>query len=132
MKTQTIKQGCMLPGTPHQVYELWLDSKKHSAFTNGAAKLSRKIGGSFATFDGWASGKNIELIPDKKIVQSWRGEDWPEGHFSLLTVKLLPAANKSTKLMFTQTEVPTSVAKSIAQGWKDYYWEPMNEFLRKN
>ncbi|MBI4092987.1 MAG: SRPBCC domain-containing protein [Candidatus Kerfeldbacteria bacterium] len=128
MKNVTIKQGCMLPGTPHQVYEMFMDSKQHAAFTGGEALISQKVGSAFSTFDGWASGKNIELIPDKKIVQTWRADDWPAGHYSTLTIKLLKAP-KGTKLLFTQIDVPAQHAKSIAQGWKDYYWEPMKLVL---
>lgn len=130
--TISIKQGGMLPGTPHQVYELWMDSKKHTEFTGSEAKISRAVGGTFATFGGWATGKNIELLPDKKIIQTWRGDDWPEGHFSVITVRLLPAPDGGAKLLFTQTGVPLSVAKSVAQGWKDYYWEPMKKYLKNS
>ncbi|MBI4426141.1 MAG: SRPBCC domain-containing protein [Candidatus Kerfeldbacteria bacterium] len=140
MKTTTIKQGCMLPGTPHQVYELLMDEKQHASFTGGEASISQKVGGAFSTFDGWASGKNVELVPDQKIVQTWRADDprqergpakgggWPPGHYSTLTIKLLKAP-KGTKLLFTQTDVPSQHAKSIARGWKDYYWNPLRELL---
>lgn len=130
MKTTTIKQGGMFTGTPHEVYELWMDAKKHATFTGSLAKIDRKVGGKFTTFDGWATGENIELVPDKKIVQTWRGEDWPAGHYSTLMIKLLPAKN-GTKLLFTQTDVPTTVAKDVADGWRQYYWEPMKKTLAK-
>ncbi len=126
--TTSIKQGGMIPGTPHQIYEAWMDSASHSKLTGSEAKISRAVGGEFSTFGGWATGKNIELIKDKKIIQTWRGEDWPEGHFSTLTVHLLPAPG-GTKLLFTQTGVPLAVAKDIAQGWKDFYWEPMKKYF---
>lgn len=128
MKTITLTQCCMLPGTPHQVYELLMDEKQHASFTGGETKISRKVGGDFTTFDGWASGKNVELVPDQKIVQTWRADDWPTGHYSTISIKLLKAP-KGTKLLFTQTDVPAAYAKSIAQGWKDYYWEPMKQAL---
>ncbi|MFH1207639.1 MAG: SRPBCC domain-containing protein [Patescibacteria group bacterium] len=129
--TISIKQGCMLPGTTRQVYELWMDEKKHAEVTGGKATISRAVGGEFATFGGWATGKNIELNPDKKIIQTWRADDWPAGHFSTLTVHLLPAPG-GTKLLFTQTGVPIERAKSVAVGWKEYYWEPMKKFLINN
>ncbi len=114
----------MLPATPHQVYELLMDERQHAVFTGGEAKISREVGGEFTTFDGWASGKNIELVPDKKIVQTWRADDWPAGHYSTITIKLIKTP-KGTKLLFTQTDVPANRAKSIARGWRDYYWQPM-------
>lgn len=120
----------MMPGTPHEVFELWVDEVRHADFTGGEAKISRQIGGSFVTFDGWASGKNVELVKDRKIVQTWRGEDWPAGYTSTLTIVLQPTAG-GTKLMFTQTDVPTPVAKDVAAGWRQYYWGPMKKALTK-
>lgn len=132
MKTTTIKQGAMMPGTPHQVFELLMDSTKHASFTGGEAKISRKVGGSFSIFDGWAEGKNLEVVKDKKIIQHWRGSDWPAGHFSTVTFTLLPAPKGKTKLLFLQTAVPVSVAKDVAQGWRDYYWAPMKAALARS
>lgn len=118
----------MLPGSPHEIFELWMDEKQHAGFTNGEAKIDRRVGGAFTTFDGWATGTTVELVPDKKIVQRWRAEDWPADHYSTITVVLAPAL-KGTKVMFTQTELPTSFAKNVTQGWRDYYWGPMKEAL---
>lgn len=132
MKTTTIKQGAMMPGTPHEVFELLMDSKKHAEFTGGEASIERKIGGAFNTFDGWATGTTIELIKDKKIVQKWRGSEWPTGHFSVATFTLLPAPGGNTKLLFSQTDVPTAFAKDIAKGWREFYWIPMKNLLVKN
>jgi hypothetical protein len=52
-----------------------MDSEKHTAFTHSSADIGKEVGDAFSTFDGWASGTNLELIPDKKIVQKWRAED---------------------------------------------------------
>lgn len=129
MKTTSIKQGVMLPGTSHQVFELLMDSKQHAACTGGEARISPKVGGKFSVFDGWATGQNIELVQDKKIVQEWRANEWPEGHYSVVSFTLLPAQG-GTKLLFTQQNVPSTFAKDIAAGWKTYYWSALKEYLR--
>ncbi len=128
LKTVTIKQGCMLPATPMEVYSAWMTSKEHASFTGQEALVSQKEGGKFTTFDGWASGTNIELAPGKKIVQTWRGDDWPKEAMSMLTVQLIKAP-KGTKVLFTQTGVPKNKAKDIAQGWRDYYWSALKEYF---
>lgn len=124
MKTKTIKQSVTFKATPHEVYEMLMDSDKHSKFTGGEAKISRKVGGKFTTFDGYSEGANIELAPDKRIVQTWRAGDWPEGHYSRVTF-LLKKVAVGTCLTFTQTGVPEEQYDDIAQGWRDYYWTPM-------
>jgi activator of HSP90 ATPase len=130
MKTKTIKQSATFKASPHDVYEALMDEKIHAEFTEGEAAISRKLGGKFSTFDGYAEGINVELEQDKRIVQTWRAEDWPEGHYSKITFTLTKAA-AGTRLTFTQTGVPEEFADDVARGWKDYYWQPMKKMLDK-
>ncbi len=123
-----ISQGAMMPGTPPEIFALWLDSAKHAALTGGEAHIVPRVGGKFTVFDGWATGTTIELMPDKKIVQTWRADDWPAGVESTITLTLLPAPG-GTKLLFRQAGVPSQFAKSVAQGWQDFYWKPMHKLL---
>jgi activator of HSP90 ATPase len=130
METKIVKQTATFKASPHEVYEALMDSKKHAKFTGDKATISRKIGGKFSTFDGYSEGINLELIPDNKIVQTWRASDWPEGHYSKVTFsfKEIPGG---TRLTFTQTGVPAKQYDDISQGWRDYYWAPMKEILEK-
>jgi len=130
VKTKNIKQGIMIKASAHAVYEALMDSKQHAKFTGEPAKISRSVGGSFTAYGDYASGKNLELVKDKKIVQSWRASDWPEGHYSEITYLLKPAKN-GTKLMFSQKGIPTKEVKSVADGWKMYYWQPLKQMLEK-
>ena len=130
METRSIKQAVTIKASPHAVYEALMDSKKHSEFTGGRAVISRKVGGKFTAYDGYAEGVNLELEPDKKIVQSWRASDWPEGLYSQVTFELKNAAG-GTRLTFTQTGVPEEFADDVSRGWRDYYWAPLKEMLEK-
>ncbi|MFC2019030.1 SRPBCC domain-containing protein [Chloroflexota bacterium] len=84
--------------------------------------------GKFSAYDGYNEGINLELVPDRKIVQSWRGSDWPEGHYSRTTFSL-DEAGGVTHLTFIQTDVPEEFYHDIYQGWHDYYWKPMKDML---
>lgn len=130
MPTKTIRQSVTFKAAPHAVYEALMNAKKHAAFTGDVAKISRKVGGKFSIFGGGLHGKNLELVADKKIVQVWRCEmkGWPKDHFSKATFAFSKIKG-GAKLVFTQTGVPASCAKSIAQGWHDYYWVPMKQML---
>jgi activator of HSP90 ATPase len=130
METKTVRQTITFKAPPHEIYEALMDSKKHSRFTGDKATISRKVGGKFSVFDGYSEGVNLELVPDVKIVQSWRASDWPEGHYSeaSFTFKEIPGG---TRLSFIQTGVPANQYDDISQGWRDYYWAPMKEMLEK-
>ena len=130
MKTKTIRQSATFKTTPHEVYEALMDSRKHARFTGAKASITRKVGGKFTAYDGYIEGINLSLAPDKKIVQSWRGSDWPEGHYSRATFSLKKVKN-GTHLTFTQSGVPNQYYNDIKQGWHDYYWKPMKEMLVK-
>ena len=132
IKTKTIKQSVLIKASPHEVYEAFMDSRKHSKFTESQAKISREIGGKFTIYEGDLEGKNLELIPDKKIVQSWRSneEGWPKTHYSTITIEL-ESVQSGTKLNFQQTGVPITSYESVKEGWDEYYWEPMKKMLEK-
>ena len=130
MKTKAIRQSVTLKASPHAVYEALMDSRKHSRFTGAKAKISRKVKGKFTAYDGYIEGIHLDLVPDKKIVQSWRGSDWPEGHFSKATFSLKKIKD-GTRVTFSQSGVPAQQYRGINQGWRDYYWKPMKEMLEK-
>lgn len=129
IKTKDIKQTVHFKTDPHTLFEMLMDSKKHSRFTGDKAKIEKKEGGKFSTFGGYATGVTLKLIEDKKIVQSWRGSDWPENHYSEITF-LFAVEKGGTKLTFTQTGVPIDQVTDIRDGWKKYYWEPMKEMIK--
>ncbi len=90
--------------------------------------ISRRVGGTFTAYDGYASGKNLELVPGKKIVQTWRANDWPKGTSSRLTVRL-QKTKTGTRLTLIQSGVPDRQHASIKRGWVEFYWKPMKELL---
>ena len=128
--TKTIKQTVTFDASPHDVYEALMDSGKHSQFTGAKASIDREVGGSFTAYDGALSGSILELVPDTKIVQSWRGSDdgWAPGHYSTATFSL-EAIDGGTRLTLVQTGVPEQSFEQINQGWQDYYWEKMKRIL---
>ena len=130
MDTKTIRQSATFKASPHQVYEALMDSKKHSQFTGGKATISRKVGGKFSAYDGYAEGVNLELAPDEKIVQTWRASDWPAGYYSRVTFAI-KEVKSGTRLTFTQSGVPEEQYDDVSQGWRDWYWAPMKQMLEK-
>ncbi len=130
MKTKTIKQTVTLATAPAEVYDLLINSKKHSALTGGPVSMSKKVNGTFEVFNGYCHGYNIELVENKKIVQAWHfAEDgWPDDHFSICTF-LFTKVPGGTKLSFTQLDIPEHKAESLKDGWKQFYWKPMKARL---
>src|SRR5438045_2683656 len=127
---KTIRQTVTIKASPHEVYEALIDARKHGKFTGGKATISRKVGAPFSIFGGSLSGKNLEIVPDKKIVQAWRADDWPADHFSRATFSLKKVKG-GTQLSFYQSGVPDEHVASIKEGWNSFYWKPMKAMLEK-
>jgi len=117
--------------SPEDVYQLIMDAKQHAGFTGSKAVISKKANGKFSVFDGYCHGYNIELEEGKKIVQAWHfAEDgWPDDHFSICTFAFEKAGER-TRLDFQQTGVPAHKFEEIKEGWKQYYWKAMKEYLK--
>jgi uncharacterized protein YndB with AHSA1/START domain len=65
MKVKTIRQKVIVPGFPNEVYDAFMDAKKHSAFTGSKGTCDLRVGGAFTAWDGYISGKNLELEKGK-------------------------------------------------------------------
>lgn len=130
MSTRDYTETVIFKAAPHDVYEALMDTEKHAAFTGAAADISREVSGTFTAWDGYITGTNLELEPEKKIVQEWRASDWPEGVSSKVTFLLEPSP-EGTKLVFSQAGIPADFCDTIIQGWRDYYWTPLKEMLER-
>ncbi len=134
MQTKDIKQEVTLPCSPQVAYDAWLNSTTHGEMINGKAVIDPKVGGKFDIWDGYAIGKTLVLDSKRlKIVQEWREDstDWLEDYYSKITLEFTPYKDDQTKLIFTQIGIPEKHARSIENGWKDYYWKPMKEYFSK-
>jgi activator of HSP90 ATPase len=129
--TYDFKLECDLPARPEAVYEAWLDSAAHSAMTGGEAKLAKRVGGSYTAWDGYISGKTLELTPGECIVQSWRTSQFTTADpDSTITVELTPTKT-GTRLMLIHKGVPDGQTSYEKGGWQDFYFKPMKAYFER-
>jgi activator of HSP90 ATPase len=119
--------------SPQRVYEALLDARQFSAFSGGAAEIQREAGGAFSCFDGVVAGRNIEIVPDRRIVQAWRIKMWPEGKYSIVTFEL-QAQGSGTRLTMDHVGFPDAMRAHLNGelpdgGWQRQYWEPLQRYL---
>ncbi|MDP2388671.1 MAG: SRPBCC domain-containing protein [Bacteroidota bacterium] len=129
---KSFKLSVTLPVGVSELYKAWLNSKQHTAFTGGEANCSAKLNGEFTAWDGYISGKNLELVPDEKIVQEWRAADFAEGDkSSLLQLRFESAGKGKTKLTLLHSQLPDDLVDSYKKGWGDHYFIPMKSYYSK-
>ncbi|MBF8250205.1 MAG: Activator of Hsp90 ATPase 1 family protein [Candidatus Levybacteria bacterium] len=123
-----IKQTYLINSTLDEVWQALVNPKYINAWGGGPVKMNEKKGTKFELWGGDIHGKNIEVVPLKKLVQEWYGGKWEKP--SVVTFTLTKDGNK-TKLNLLQTDVPDNEVKDIDDGWKEYYLGPMKEYLEK-
>jgi len=78
-----IHQEVVLHTTPKRIYEALTMRSSSVRFSGGApADISAEVGSSFSCFGGLVLGRNIELIPNPRVVQAWRAKTWESGVYS--------------------------------------------------
>jgi activator of HSP90 ATPase len=130
-KTVKITQKVIISATPMEVYEAYIDEEKQTEFTGSKATSDSRVGGEFTAWDGYITGKYLELEPGKKIVQEWTSTDFPDGTPPSRFEISLKEAKGGTELTMIHSGVPEDAAEDIGQGWKDYYWEPMKKYFKE-
>jgi len=90
------------------------------------------VGGKFTLFDGYINGTILELVPGKRIAQSWQADEknWPKSHFSE-AVFTLRKVKGGTRVNLIQKRVPEDCYEHISKGWDDFYWTPLGKMLDK-
>jgi activator of HSP90 ATPase len=132
LEVTTITQKVIIPKvSPKQVYEAYVDPKLHSEFTESEATGKPVVGGKFTAWDGYISGKFLELEEDKRVVQEWTSTDFPEGYPPSRLELTFTQVPKGTEIKMVHSNVPEEIAQDAADGWTEFYWEPMKTYFKK-
>jgi activator of HSP90 ATPase len=118
----------VLKASPQRIYEMLLDSKQFTALTGAPAEIDPKAGGAFSTFGKLIEGRNVELVPNHRIVQAWRPTHWDPGVYSIVRFQLKPN-NAETTVVLDHTGFPEGDFKHLEWGWNAHYWEPMKKYF---
>ena len=129
--TKAIQQSVEFSASPAQLFEMYMDSKKHSASTGGLAKLSRRVGGAFTAWGGQLRGKNLLIIPNRMIVQSWRSVNFKKGDADSILVLRFSKTARGSRVDLVHAGVPGQDHAGVKNGWPKYYWKPWRAYLAK-
>ena len=126
----TIEQKITFRGSPARLFDMYLDSKKHTAATGGNAKLSKKEGGKFFAWNCYIVGKNLTINPNKLIVQTWRGSNWKKSDLDSILILKFTKVKSGGQVHMVHANVPDKYYKDIKKGWNTHYWNPWKKYLR--
>lgn len=132
VKTSIVEHSYDFKGaTPRDIYEALLDTQRANIWSHGQAKVSKRIGTEFELFDGNVHGTLMQATPGKSIMQTWRLKNWPQDHFSTVTLKFIENQDGVT-VNVNQVGVPVGQEELIRKNWMGYYWNAIKESLNKS
>jgi activator of HSP90 ATPase len=111
-----------------RIYETLLDSKEFAAFSGEPADIHGEAGGSFSMFGGKITGRNVELIPNERIVQAWRSAAWNPGVYSIVRFEITGQGSQA-RLVLDHAGFPEGQFEHLDPGWKAKYWDPLKKFI---
>lgn len=139
---ESIHQERAFAAPPARVYGVLTDARQFQqvvllsdAVRSGMVKTTPpaqigKEGETFTLFGGIIAGRQIELVPNVRIVQAWRPADWQAGIYSIARFQLA-ARSTGTQLIFDHTGFPKGQAQHLADGWNTNYWQPLEKYLSR-
>jgi activator of HSP90 ATPase len=123
-----IRQTLEFESTAEQLYNVLTDGKQFAQFTGSGADIGTDDGAAFSCFDGQITGRNIELVPNERIVQAWRAGPWPQSVYSIVRFDIRQSGNTTT-LVLEHTGYPEGSEEHLEAGWHKMYWEPLEAYL---
>jgi activator of HSP90 ATPase len=128
--TGIIHHTILIPlASPEEVYRAFVSSKVHAEFTGSEANCSARVGGRFTAWDKYISGKNVELVKGKRIVQEWKTSEWPDDYGPSILKISLKKKGEGTQLTMVQSRVPATQVHQYDKGWYESYWEPLKQYF---
>ena len=120
-----IHQEVTFSAAPARIYQALVDSKRFGELTGAPASGDSTEGAPFSVFGGHITGRHVDLVPGKRVVQAWRAKTWPEGLYSIVRFELL-AEGSGTKLVFDHDGFPADMKDHLAKGWQSNYWDKLS------
>jgi activator of HSP90 ATPase len=118
--------------TPETLYNIYMDSKKHSQACGGKAKISSKPDSSFTAWDNYITGRTFQLVKNKMIVQSWRSGDFKATDLDSTFILQFEKKGNDTLVHMVHANVPQQAYAGIKSGWNDFYWKPWKNILQES
>lgn len=126
---KTFKKSFRINTGPSDVYSAITNPFTIELWSGYPAVMSTEPGSEFSLWDGDITGKNLEFIQDKKIVQEWYFGEQSEG--SIVTISITNDGENSI-VTVEHTNIPDDDFDDIAEGWREFYFDAIINFFNPN
>ena len=126
---KTFKKTFKINAEPSDVYAAVTNPYTIELWSGYPAQMSTEPGSDFSLWEGDITGRNIEFVQDKKVVQEWYFGDQSEKSIVMITI----AADRENSLVTIEhTNIPDEEFNDIAEGWREYYIGAIINFFNPN
>lgn len=129
--SNTIMLAVDLPASPGRLYRMYLDPKLHAAFTGSPVRIAARAGARFEAFGGALSGKILQVVPNRLIVQSWRSTNFGKTDVDSTLILAFAPRGRAARLELTHVNVAERDLAGVSEGWSKYYFLPWRAYLER-
>lgn len=126
---ERLRLAAILSADPGTIYDAWVSEKLHTEMTGANATSEAREGGAFTAWNGYITGKHVELERGKRIVQAWRTTEFPAAAPDSTVEIRLSKVKKGTRIALLQSDIPDGQSDMYAEGWVQYYFDPMTRYF---
>ena len=127
---KTLTQTVRFKGIPAStLFNTYVDAREHAKSIGVAISIQKKEGTRFRTHDGYITGRNLQLVKNKLIVQSWRGSDWAKSDLDSTFILSFEQEGPDGIVHMVHANVPDNQYAGIKDGWNVYYWKPWKKYF---
>lgn len=124
VNTSSISETYEFQTLAKELYLAFVDKARVAAWTRAAPNMDVKVGGQYSLFNGNIEGQFLELEENVKIVQTWRLQAWPKGHYAKLSLSFDQGLD-GTNLRMVMSDVPLSQEEVVKNNFDQYYARTM-------
>ena len=122
-----IRQTYEMKASVQEVFDALTKPEIIERWSGAPAQMDDKEGTKFKLWNGQIHGTNLEVVPDKKLVQHWYGGKWDKP--SKATFNLEENNEGMTTVELIHEDVPDNAYKEINSGWEGYYLGKIKEMF---
>ena len=129
--TRLVQQTVTLPASAKALYAMYLNPRIHEAITGRRVLIGARPGSRFSAFDGMLRGRMLYTVPGRLIVQSWRSGGWKKRDLDSTLILRFTPSGRGGRIDLVHANVPDHDFRGVQKGWKQYYWRPWRQYLRR-
>ena len=116
-------------GTPEEIFNLYMDSQKQAEVSGYDFNIGQNVGDKFTALNGMVKGRNLYIIPNRMIVQSWRNLIWKKDTLDAVVTMIFTQHENGTRIELINANIPEKEQQFIGRDtlldlWKAYIKSP--------